>query len=67
MKRITDALQRIPVGTRAWVYRTATAAAPLLVAYGVVDEKTVALWLGFAGTLLGTALAAANTPRDFKS
>lgn len=50
--------------TRAWVYRVATAAVPLLVEYGVIAESQAALWLGLAGAALGfgtNVLASANT------
>lgn len=47
--------------TRAWIYRVATAALPLLVIYGIVDEQTAPLWLAAVGALLVPGLAAANT------
>lgn len=47
--------------TRAWIYRVLTAAVPLVIAYGIVDEQTAALWLGLVGAMLGTGLAAVNT------
>lgn len=47
--------------TRAWVYRVLTAAVPLVTAYGIIDGRTAALWLGLAGAILGTSLAAYNT------
>lgn len=59
-------LTHIPRHVRAWLYRTAVAAVPLLTAYGVVDDGTAARWLGLLGALLGlgtAGLAAANTPR----
>jgi hypothetical protein len=49
--------------TRAWIYRVATAAMPLLIAYGVVNEQDAALWIGAVAALLVPGLAAANTPR----
>ncbi len=49
--------------TRAWIYRVATAAMPLLIAYGVVQDKDAALWLGVISAVLVPGLAAVNTPR----
>ncbi|HEX7038689.1 MAG TPA: hypothetical protein VF202_01090 [Trueperaceae bacterium] len=54
----------MPEHVRAYIYRVLTALAPLLVAYGVVAEGTVGLWLQLAGAVLaagGTGLAAAYT------
>jgi dipeptide/tripeptide permease len=47
--------------TRAWIYRVLTAAGPIVTAYGIVDGRTAALWLGLAAAILGTGLAAYNT------
>ncbi len=47
--------------TRAWIYRVLTAAVPLLIAYGAIEEATAPLWIGLAGSLLGFGLATANT------
>jgi hypothetical protein len=50
--------------TRAYIYRIAVAAVPLLVGYGVVEDSQAALWLGLAGAALGfgtNVLASANT------
>ena len=47
--------------TRAWIYRVLTAAVPLVAAYGILDGRTAALWLGLAAAILGTGLAAYNT------
>lgn len=52
----------IPRHVRAWLYRVLLAAQPIVVSYGIVAESDAALWLGLAGALLGTGLAAANTP-----
>jgi len=46
---------------RAWIYRVLTAVVPLLIAYGVVDDRTSVLWLALAGAALGTGLASLNT------
>ena len=47
--------------TRAWIYRVLTAAVPLVAAYGVIDQRTAALWVSLAGAILGTGLAAYTT------
>lgn len=46
---------------RAWLYRVLAALGVVLVGYGVLSSTDLALWLGFAATLLGTGTAAANT------
>lgn len=46
---------------RAWIYRVLTAAVPIVTAYGIVNEQQASLWLGLAGAVLGTGLAALNT------
>lgn len=50
---------------RKRLYLGLAAAGPLLAFYGVMAQEEFALWLGFAGTVLGAGgngLAAANTP-----
>lgn len=47
--------------TRAWIYRVLVAAVPVLIAYGVLDEATAAVWVGLAAAVLGVGLAVANT------
>lgn len=47
--------------TRAYIYRVLTAAVPLITAYGIIDQRTAALWLGVIGALLGIGLASMNT------
>lgn len=52
---------------RRRVYISAAAAGPILAFYGLMTQEEFALWLGFAGTVLGATgngLAAANTPSD---
>lgn len=52
---------------RLYVYGVLGAAAPLLVAYGIVSDTEVALWLSLAGTILATGglgLASANVPTE---
>lgn len=49
---------------RAYLYRVITAAAPLAIAYGLVERDTAGLWVALGGALLsvsGNALAAAKT------
>lgn len=53
-------------GSRLRIYEIAAAAGPLLVAYGLVAEDKVGLWLGLVGALVGTGsslLARANVDR----
>ena len=47
--------------TRAYIYRVLTAAVPLVTAYGIIDQRTAALWVGVIGALLGIGLASMNT------
>ena len=47
--------------TRAYIYRILVAVVPILVAYGIVDSRQIAVWLGLASTVLGFGLASANT------
>jgi hypothetical protein len=47
--------------TRAWLYRILTAAVPLLIAHGAMEEQTATLWLALAAATLGLGLATANT------
>lgn len=48
----------------AYLYRIIVAAAPLAIAYGVIERETAGLWIGLGGAVLsvgGNALAAAKT------
>lgn len=47
--------------TRAYIYRVLVALVPILIAYGVVDSRQVAVWLGLASAFLGFGLASVNT------
>jgi len=47
--------------TRAWIYRILVAAVPVLIAYGVLDEATAAVWVAGAAAVLGIGLAVGNT------
>lgn len=49
-------------GVRRWAYAVITAAVPLLVAYGIVEDMTAPLWLALAASILGTGTALAHTP-----
>jgi hypothetical protein len=50
---------------RKWIYGIALAGIPLLVAYGIVDESTAALWAALVGAVVAPSLALANiTPSD---
>lgn len=46
---------------RGYLYRVGVAVVPLLVAYGALNERDAALWLGVLGAVLGLGMAAANT------
>ncbi len=53
--------------TRAWLYRLVTPITALLTGYGILDDRTAALWAGLAGALLMGGLATLNTstkPQD---
>ena len=52
--------------TRAYVYRVLVALVPVLIAYGVVDSRQIAVWLGLASAVLGFGLASANTSTKAK-
>lgn len=47
---------------RRWAYAVITAAVPLLVAYGILQDTTAPLWLALAASVLGTGTALAHTP-----
>lgn len=47
--------------TRAWLYRVLTAAVPLLVAYGAIDEQVAPLIVALGASLFGFGLASSNT------
>lgn len=52
------------VTTRAYIYRCLTAGAPIIATYAAISSTELVLWLALAATVLGTGLAAANTPAD---
>lgn len=47
---------------RGWLYRVTAAAGGVAAAYGQLSGQELALWLGLVATVLGTGVAAANTP-----
>ena len=52
-------------GSRLRIYEISAAAAPILVAYGIIAQDKVGLWLALVGALVGTGsnlLARANVP-----
>lgn len=52
----------VPPAVRSWLYGIATAAAPLLGAYGIVADEVLPLWLALAAQLLATSTATAYRP-----
>lgn len=52
----------IPAEIRSWLYGIATAAIPLLSAYGIISEQTTPLWIALAGAILATGTALAYRP-----
>lgn len=58
-------MNKLTPAVRQYIYLVLTAALPILVAYGVLADTEVAMWLALGSAILGTggfALAAANTP-----
>jgi hypothetical protein len=49
---------------RAWLYRVVTAGGIVALVFGLATGEQVASVVGLAGALLGTGVAAANTPTD---
>lgn len=47
---------------RTWLYGILTCVVPLLIAYGVLDEATAALWVALGGAVLGLGTAYFHTP-----
>lgn len=52
----------IPPKVRTFIYSIVDPVAKLLVAYGIVEDAKVALWVGLAGSLLGMGTAIAYRP-----
>lgn len=49
-------------GVRGYLYRLLFAAGVVAAGYGIVTSEELALWLGLAGTLLGTGTASVFSP-----
>lgn len=52
----------IPTHVRAYVYRVLTGVGAIALFYGKVSGEELVVWLSLVATVLGTGLAAANTP-----
>ena len=52
---------------RRWIYGVATAVLPILVAYGILDERRAPLWVALLGSLLVPAMAFAHTGTSTQS
>ena len=63
MSRITDLFTP---QLRYRIYLVLTAVVPLLVLYGWLDQTAAAVWIGVISAVLGTGMAAANTPTTRK-
>jgi hypothetical protein len=65
-----DYMYFLPESVRAWLYRVLVAYQPLAVMHWGMTEQEAALWIGFAGAVLGVALAASQTqthPEDYSA
>lgn len=62
MKKVWNWL-KTPKGRR-FVYKSVGAVGAGLVAYGVVDNNTVAIVVAEVGSLLGVTVAHVNVPKD---
>ncbi len=51
----------LPKRARAYLYRVTASAGPLVTAYGIMDGKKWALWLGLASAVLGSGTAVVHT------
>ena len=49
---------------RRWIYGAAIAVLPLLIAYGVIDDSTAALWAAVIGAVLVPGLALGHVTDD---
>lgn len=47
---------------RSWLYGIGTFATPLLMIYGVIDDRQAVAWLGLAGAVLNQGMALINVP-----
>lgn len=48
---------------RHYLYLVMTALVPLLVIYGILDDKTAPLWIGLIGSITASGTAVLHTPR----
>lgn len=53
---------KLTQNTRAYIYRVAAALGALGILYGFITGEELAVWLALVATVLGTGLAAGNTP-----
>ena len=49
---------------RRWIYGIAIAVLPLLIAYGLIDDSTAALWAAVIGAVLVPGLALGHVTDD---
>lgn len=49
---------------RRWIYGIALTVLPLLIAYGLIDDSTAALWAAVAGAVLVPGLALGHVTDD---
>lgn len=54
--------QWLTPAVRGWLYTVLTAAIPLLIVYGIIEDTHAPLWVALAGAVLGTSTAALHTP-----
>jgi hypothetical protein len=50
----------LPREARKWLYGVCLGVVPLLVAYGVLEQKDAALWIALVGSVFAPTLALAN-------
>lgn len=60
---VTDLIAWLTPDRRRWLYAIVTCVVPLLVAYGIFDQETAALWAALAASMLGTTVAGLHTPK----
>lgn len=48
---------------RRWLYAVITAAMPVLITYGYLEQETAPQWLAVFASMLGTSTALLHTPR----
>lgn len=49
---------------RKWLYGITSAAVPILVAYGILEEATAPLWLALFAQVFATGTAYLHTPNE---